>query len=319
MPLDTSVPADTSGFSRLETSARKKSPVRVHATPRLNSEPNLINQARNGDANAFAVLYETHRPRVQAVCLRMTNNVTEAEDLAQDAFIYVFRKISTFRGDSAFSTWIHRIAVNTVLMHFRRKGKRQVSLDDPHPQDSDRPKREYGRVDERLAACADRLALVRAIKELPLGYRTIFILHQVKGYEHREIARRLHCSIGNSKSQLHKARLRLREQLAPQGYTFRRRVAAAKPTAVRAPVLMAGANLTLVPPSTDASPGPSNRLPRGSGQGCKDSALKQRNDFAALAFKKQLRRREDLPDLSIVSNLQVMRPAAPELMAESAS
>jgi len=294
----------------------------VHAIARLNPEPNLIHQARNGDANAFAVLYETHRPRVQAVCLRMTNNVTEAEDLAQDAFIYAFRKISTFRGDSAFSTWIHRVAVNTVLMHFRKKGKRQVSLDHPHPEDSDRPKPEYGRVDERLAACADRQALVRAIKELSPGYRTIFILHEVKGYEHKEIARRLHCSIGNSKSQLHKAKLRLRELLAPQGYTFRQRVAAAKPTAVRTPVLMAAPKLSLVQPSMDASPVPRNRLLGGDGNGRKSSVLRQPNDNAA-GFKKRRIRRQDLPDRSIAGNPQIilpaMRPAGLGLMAEGGS
>jgi RNA polymerase sigma-70 factor (ECF subfamily) len=294
----------------------------VHAIARLNPEPNLIHQARNGDANAFAVLYETHRPRIQAVCLRMTNNVTEAEDLAQDAFIYVFRKISTFRGDSAFSTWIHRITVNTVLMHFRRKGKRQVSLDHPHPQDSDRPKPEYGRVDERLAACADRQALVRAIKELSPGYRTIFILHEVKGYEHKEIARRLHCSIGNSKSQLHKAKLRLRELLAPQGYTFRQRVAAAKPTAVRAPVLLEVANLSsLVQPSTDASPKPSNQLPGSDGHERKNSVPRRPTGIASSAYEKRRNRREDLPQSS--ANAQVMLPAirraSPGLMAESAS
>ena len=136
---------------RSKFAASQQARMSVHAAARLNTEPHLIHQARNGDADAFAALYETHKPRIQAVCLRMTNNVTEAEDLAQDAFIYVFRKISTFRGDSAFSTWIHRVTVNTVLMHFRRKGKRQVSLDHPHPEDSDRPKPEYGRVDERLA------------------------------------------------------------------------------------------------------------------------------------------------------------------------
>src|SRR5450432_1551495 len=267
-----------------------------HAIAPLNSEPSLIHQARNGDANAFAALYETHRPRVQAVCLRMTNNVTEAEDLAQDAFIYVFRKIGTFRGDSAFSTWIHRVTVNTVLMHFRRKGKRQLSLDHPLPEDSDQPKPEYGRVDERLAACADRLALVRAIEELSPGYRTIFILHQVKGYEHKEIAERLHCSIGNSKSQLHKAKAKLRELLARQGYTFRQRVAARKPSAVRTPLLMEAGKFHLVPPSTDV---------------------------AASTYQKQIGRREALPDLLIAANPQIMLPAirraSPGLLAETGS
>jgi RNA polymerase sigma-70 factor (ECF subfamily) len=292
--------------------------VSAHATARLNTEPYLIHQARNGDANAFAVLYETHKPRIQAVCLRMTNNVTEAEDLAQDAFIHVFRKISTFRGDSAFSTWIHRVTVNTVLMHFRRKGKRQVSFDHPHPQDSDRPRPEYGLVDERLAACADRLALVRAIEELPPGYRTIFILHQVKGYEHKEIARRLHCSIGNSKSQLHKAKLRLREILTPHGYTFRRRIAVAKPTTVRAPGSMEGPDLHLVQLSTDASPGPGS-----GGNERKDYVLRRTTDVASCPYKEEVIRPEDVPDSSIVGNPQIMLPAIPRaspgLMAQSGS
>jgi RNA polymerase sigma-70 factor (ECF subfamily) len=251
------------------------------AVARLNSEPYLIHQARDGDADAFAALYETHKRRIHAVCLRMTNNVTEAEDLAQDAFICVFRKISTFRGDSAFATWIHQVTVNTVLMHFRRKGKRQVSLDHPFPEDSDQPKPEYGRVDERLAACADRMALVRAIEELSPGYRTIFILHQVIGYEHKEIAERLHCSIGNSKSQLHKAKAKLRELLARQSYTFRQRVAARKPSAVRTPVLKRAANLHLVPPSTDV---------------------------AASTYERQISRRESLPDLLTAGNPQIMLP-----------
>jgi RNA polymerase sigma-70 factor, ECF subfamily len=295
----------------------------VHAIARLNSEPTLIHQARCGDADAFAALYETHKPRIQAVCLRMTNNVTEAEDLAQDAFIYVFRKISTFRGDSAFATWIHRVTVNTVLMHFRRKGKRQISLDHPHPEDSDRPKPEYGRVDERLVSCADRMALVRAIKELSPGYRTIFILHQVKGYEHKEIAERLHCSIGNSKSQLHKAKARLRELLAPQGYTFRQRVAAKKPSAVRTPVLMKAANLHLVQPSTDASPEPGNRVSGSDGNELMSFVPGRPTGAAASAYKKPASGHEDLAHLSIATNPQIMLPAIrrPDagLMAESAS
>ena len=280
----------------------------VHAIAPLNSEPSLIHQARNGDANAFAALYETHRPRVQAVCLRMTNNVTEAEDLAQDAFIYVFRKIGTFRGDSAFSTWIHRVTVNTVLMHFRRKGKRQLSLDHPLPEDSDRPKPEYGRVDERLAACADRLALVRAIEKLSPGYRAIFILHQVKGYEHKEIAKRLHCSIGNSKSQLHKAKARLRELLAPHGYTYRQRAAAAKPSAVRVPVLRDRATLSFLP-STDASPGPSNQLRESDGRPCKNSVLRTPAFAAASSYQRPAGNRGYVSDSLIAANAQIMLPA----------
>ena len=293
----------------------------VQATANSNPEPNLITQARNGDVNAFAVLYETHKPRIVAVCLRMTKDMAEAEDLTQDAFIYVFRKFSTFRGDSAFSTWLHRVAVNTVLMHFRRKGRRQVSLEHPHPQDSGGLRREYGRVDQRLAACADRLALTRAIEELPPGYRTIFLLHEMQGYEHQEIARRLHCSIGNSKSQLHKAKLRMRELLAPRGYTYRRRVAAVKPTALHASVSAEAANIrSLVLPVTDASPWPSNQL-RGTGSDeRKDSVLRRLGGIASSADEKQLSRRKDLTD-RLIGNPEIMLPAFgqanPALMAES--
>jgi RNA polymerase sigma-70 factor (ECF subfamily) len=143
----------------------------------------------------------------------MTNNTAEAEDLTQDAFLQVFRKLATFRGDSALSTWLYRIAVNTVLMHFRKKALRQISLDEPYNQDAKLVRREYGSKDGRLVGSVDRIALARAIKELPDGYRTIFLLHEVDGYEHQEIAELLDCSVGNSKSQLHKAKLRIRELL----------------------------------------------------------------------------------------------------------
>src|SRR5436189_5292429 len=143
----------------------------------------------------------------------MTNDTAEAEDLTQDAFLQVFRKLATFRGDSALSTWLYRIAVNTVLMHFRKKALRQISLDEPYNQDAKQVRREYGSRDGRLVSSVDRIALARAIKELPVGYRTIFLLHEVEGYEHQEIAELLDCSVGNSKSQLHKAKLRIRELL----------------------------------------------------------------------------------------------------------
>jgi len=136
--------------------------------------------------------------------------------LTQDAFLQVFRKLATFRGDSALSTWLYRVAVNTVLMHFRKKGLRQVSLDESSNQDTRVVKREYGSLDERLSGSVDRIALARAMQELPAGYRTIFLLHEIKGYEHQEIARILRCSVGNSKSQLHKAKLKMRELLGYQ-------------------------------------------------------------------------------------------------------
>jgi RNA polymerase sigma-70 factor, ECF subfamily len=178
-------------------------------------DSDIVNRAQHGDSDAFAALFHAHKARIYSVCLRMTNNAAEAEDLTQDAFLQVFRKIATFRGDSAFSTWLHRIAVNTVLMHFRKKSLSQVSLDEPYSNsDGAKIRREYGTRDTSLAGCVDRVALAHAIKELPHGYRTIFLLHEVEGYEHQEIAEMLGCSVGNSKSQLHKAKLRIREWLA---------------------------------------------------------------------------------------------------------
>ena len=153
----------------------------------------LVRRAQQGDADAFATLFHAHKMRIYSLCLRMTNNPTEAEDLAQDAFLQVFRKLGTFRGDSALSTWLYRIAVNTVLMHFRRKSPCRVSLDEPcNGSDGAKPaKREYGIRDGRLETSVARLALTRAISDLPEGYRAIFLLHEVDGYQHREIAKLL--------------------------------------------------------------------------------------------------------------------------------
>jgi RNA polymerase sigma-70 factor (ECF subfamily) len=174
----------------------------------------LVNRALTGDSEACATLFNTHNRMIYAICLRMTNNnIAQAEDLTQDAFLQVFRKLSTFQGNSALSTWLHRIAVNTVLMHFRKKVLKQVSLDEVLSQTSRAVGREYGTRDHRLEESVDRITLAQAIADLPDGYKAIFLLHDVEGYEHREIARMLDCSIGNSKSQLHKARLRIRDSL----------------------------------------------------------------------------------------------------------
>jgi RNA polymerase sigma-70 factor (ECF subfamily) len=177
------------------------------------SDADLIRRARLGEEDAFAALFNAHKAKVYSLCLRMTSNTAEAEDLTQDAFLQVFRKLETFRGDSALSTWLYRVAVNTVLMHFRKKGLRQLSLDEPMSPSSGAQKREHGKIDDRLSGSVDRIALARAMKDLPNGYRTIFVLHEIEGYEHHEIARLLRCSVGNSKSQLHKAKVRMRELL----------------------------------------------------------------------------------------------------------
>ena len=177
------------------------------------TEAQAIERAKQGDAEAFEVLYGMHKRRVYSLCLRMTSNAAEAEDLAQEAFLQLFRKISTFRGESAFSTWLHRLSVNVVLMHLRKKGLPVVPLEDPLDTDEETPRKEIGAPDVSLAGSIDRLHLQNAVGSLPPGYRTIFVLHDVEGYEHNEIAEMVGCSIGNSKSQLHKARMKLRELL----------------------------------------------------------------------------------------------------------
>jgi RNA polymerase sigma-70 factor (ECF subfamily) len=177
------------------------------------SEAEAIERAKQGDAEAFEALYNLHKRRVYSLCLRMTANTAEAEDLTQEAFLQLFRKIGTFRGESAFSTWLHRMSVNVVLMRLRKKGLPLVPLDEPQETEEETPKKELGGDDAQLAGSVERLQLQRAIEELPPGYRTIFVLHDVEGYEHNEIAGIVGCSIGNSKSQLHKARMKLRELL----------------------------------------------------------------------------------------------------------
>jgi len=177
------------------------------------SEAEAIERAKQGDAEAFEALYNLHKRRVYSLCLRMTANTAEAEDLTQEAFLHLFRKIGTFRGDSAFSTWLHRMAVNVVLMHLRKKGLPVVSLEETTEGEEDAPKKDFGAEDVNLAGSIDRLRLQNAVERLPPGYRAIFVLHDVEGYEHNEIADLVGCSIGNSKSQLHKARMKLREFL----------------------------------------------------------------------------------------------------------
>lgn len=178
------------------------------------NEAEAIDRAKQGNADAFALLYHRHKRRVYSLCLRMTGNTAEADDLAQEAFLQLFRKIATFRGESAFSTWLHRLSVNVVLMHLRRKGLPEVSLEETtEPSQEDGPKRDIGTPDLALVGSVDRVNLERAIQRLPPGYRTIFVLHDMEGYEHNEIAEMMRCSIGNSKSQLHKARMKLRDLL----------------------------------------------------------------------------------------------------------
>jgi RNA polymerase sigma-70 factor, ECF subfamily len=179
------------------------------------SEAEAIRRACNGDRAMFEYLYQLHSRRVYGLCLRMVGNTAEAEDLTQEAFLLLLRKIHTFRGESGFSTWLHRLAVNLVLMRLRKKSPPIVSIEaTPDPDDETvSPSIDIGAPDLLLEGLIDRINLERCIRQLPAGYRRVFVLHDIQGYEHNEIAEILGRSVGDSKSQLHKARTRLRELL----------------------------------------------------------------------------------------------------------
>ena len=185
--------------------------------PDDDSERSLIRRAQRGEDRAFATLFQFHKTLVFSVCLRMTGNMADAEDLTQEAFLRMFQSINSFRGDSAFSSWLYRIAVNTVLMKLRCRRMALVSLDEPiSTGDSASLKRDEGKTDPSLNRAIDRIAPRRAVAGLPAGCRQVFHLYEVEGYQHHEIAQILQCSVGNSKSQLHKARLKMRSGLFPK-------------------------------------------------------------------------------------------------------
>lgn len=187
-------------------------------------ERQLIARAKEGSEQAFAALFNMHKRRVYTLCLHMSKDTAKAEDLTQDAFMRVFRKLHTFRGEAKFSTWLYRIALNTVLANFRKGKSEALSLDTEIRVDSTFVRQEVGRGDAQLLGVIDRITLLRAIEELPPGCRTIFILHDVEGYEHHEVADLLECSVGNSKAQLHKARKKIRNWLMLPGRGEARKV-----------------------------------------------------------------------------------------------
>jgi RNA polymerase sigma-70 factor (ECF subfamily) len=170
----------------------------------------LTQLAAQGNMAAFEEIYNRHHRRVYSICLRMLQNATEAEDLTQDVFIQLHRKIGSFRGDSAFTTWLHRLTVNQVLMHFR---KRNVKFEKTTEEGETPVQVVSGTENHRRMPIVDKIAIENAIALLPDGYRNVFVLHDVEGYEHEEVAKILGCSVGTSKSQLHKARLKLRKLL----------------------------------------------------------------------------------------------------------
>jgi RNA polymerase sigma-70 factor (ECF subfamily) len=170
----------------------------------------LARAAAGGASDALSELYVRHRRRVYALCLRMTRNDADAEDLTQDVFIHLLGQVGSFRGDSLFTTWLHRLTVNQVLMRFRRDSRRKVKMPDYVEGQISGVRRSNPAAPPPFV---DRLSLEAALSQLPPGYRWAFILHDIEGYSHDEVANMLDCSAGTSKSQLHKARMKLRRLL----------------------------------------------------------------------------------------------------------
>jgi RNA polymerase sigma-70 factor (ECF subfamily) len=184
------------------------------ATPAKHSAGDILTRAQAGDPDAFSELYLRHKKRVFSICMRMVHDSSLAEDLTQETFIQLHRKLATFRGDSAFTTWLHRMTVNIALMHLRKPVLPVVSLD--HLMTAipeEHVGRNFGTCDRRQTGVVDRVAIDRAVATLAPGYRDVFLLHDVHGFEHSEIASMQDCTLGNSKSQLHKARRALRYAL----------------------------------------------------------------------------------------------------------
>jgi RNA polymerase sigma-70 factor (ECF subfamily) len=172
------------------------------------SDSNEIQRLSDDERESFHALYQAHHRRVYSICLRMTQSVSDAEDLTQEIFIHLFRKIGSYRGDAAFSTWLHRLTVNHVLMHFRKKRVRsEFATEDKNMPTQIVP----GSTDPRRMKVVDHILLAEVIAKLPEGYREAFVMHDIEGLEHNEIAQMRGRSAGTSKSQLHKARIMLRQ------------------------------------------------------------------------------------------------------------
>lgn len=207
--IDAAIADSGEDIRKLRTEAE---PREAKAQPITKETPDieLTRLSAEGNLEAFEMLYQKYHRRAYSLCLRMTNNASEAEDLTQEAFIQLFRKAGSFRGDSAFTTWFHRLVVNQVLMHFRKRSVKNEKT----TEDGEMPERLVPQ--PKLKAnlpILNRIDINKAIGELPPGYRSVFILHDIEGFEHSEVARILGISVGTSKSQLHKARLKLRGML----------------------------------------------------------------------------------------------------------
>jgi len=163
--------------------------------------------AAAGDRQAFERLYRIHANRVFSICARMSGSRVQGEELTQDVFVRTWEKLPQFRGESAFSTWLHRLAVNVVLNARKTEGKRASRTEQSDVEDDRREEM------ARAPLHIERMDLAEAISKLPEGARRIFVLHDVEGYKHREIAAMLDITSGTSKRQLHRARMLLRKHL----------------------------------------------------------------------------------------------------------
>jgi len=197
----------------------------MQADPNCFLEDEALRLARQGNTSAFEFLYRRHCKRVYSLCLRMVKDPIQAEDLTQDTFLAVLRGIHDFRGQSTFTTWLHQVTRNTVLGCFRKKRIQETSLEEVAEFNSEkgRAPKELGTSDRRLETTADRMILQRAVSKLPRGSRTALVLHDLHGYEHKEVAAILGCAAGTSKSRLHKARRRVRELLRKYFRTSRKK------------------------------------------------------------------------------------------------
>jgi len=198
----------------------------------------------------FDRAYRMYSRRVYSKCLHMVGNEAEAEDLTQEVFLQLFRKMDSFRGEAAFTTWLYRIAVNVVLMRLRRKSLNTTSLEEVIEvrEGVISLAQVLGAQDRALTTALDRLNLERAVSQMPAGYKQVFLMHYVEGYGHREIARMLGLSIGTSKSQLYKARVRLRQLLRAGEAGRTRTEVGGAPGRVFRPSLMSRPSGRLRPP-----------------------------------------------------------------------
>ncbi len=189
----------------------------AHEVPATHPPARLAGCAIGGGPahHNFEQIYARYHARIYYLCLSLTGNTEDAEDLAQEAFVRMMERLGTFRGESAFYTWLRRLAINVVLLRFQKASfRREVSLEGlTEPAAACGGNLDLAVTDGELTSTLDRICLERALEHLSPGFKAVFVLHDMEGYEHNEIARRLGCSIGTSKSQLHKARLKMRELL----------------------------------------------------------------------------------------------------------